>query len=266
MKKEREKLFLWNRKLKSIMVLCTFAVVLTITGCSNKKDKPTSVDDTLITPVPNNNVTTTPLPTPVAMTPAPGITLTPTPEVTVTPTPTNAPLDELSEEEAQKLVLAKLDTSKYSVGLSDDHLNIDGETYYVYVVSDSNGTMEPAIIVNKKSGTLYCYDVDGNVTAFTKFPLDNVESVDQNEDTITEAEALELLKKMKKEKLGLVNNLSHYNVVADSWTTVIAGDESYCFNVFEGLAENQLVGRYYVSTSGENIYREEESFDFVKIN
>lgn len=267
MKKEREKLFLWNRKLKCAMVLFTFVLVLTITGCSNKKDKQTAVDDTLITPEASNNVTTTPLPTPVAMTPAPGITLSPTPEVTVTPTPTKTPLGDLSEEEAQKLVLAKLDTSKYSVGLSDDHLNIDGESYYVYVVSDSNGPMEPAIIVNKKSGTLYSYDVDGNVTAFTKFPLDNVESVDQNEDTITEAEALELLKKVKKDKLGLVNTLSHYNVVADSWTTVVAGEECYCFNVFEGRAENQLVGMYYVSVSGENIYRfEEESSDFTKIN
>lgn len=267
MKKEREKLFLWNRKLKCIMVLFTFVVVLTITGCSDKKNKQTSVDDTLITPEANNNITTTPLPTPVAMTPAPGITLTPTPEITVTPTPTKTPLGDLSEKEAKKLVLAKLDTSKYSIDLSDDHLSIDGESYYVYVVSDLNGILDPAIIVNKKNGTLYSYDVNENVIPFTKFPLDNVENINQNEDTITQAEALEHLKKVKKEKLGLVNNLSHYNVVADSWTTVVAGQDCYCFNVFEGRAENQLVGMYYVSVSGENIYRfEEESSDFIKIN
>ncbi len=267
MKKEREKLFLWNRKLKCITVFFMFAVVFTIAGCSNKADKQTSIDDTLITPEANNNLTATPLPTPVVMTPAPGITLSPTPEVTVTPTPTTIPIGDLSEEEAQKLVLSKLDTKNYSAGLSDDHLNIDGETYYVYVISDSGGTLEPAIIVNKKNGALYTYDIDGNVTAFVKFPLDNVEIVDQNEDMITETEALELLKKMKKEKLGLVNNLSHYNVVADSWTTVVAGEECYCFNVFEGRAENQLVGMYYVSVSGDNIYRfEEENSDFIKIN
>ena len=264
MNKERER---WNRKLRGTVVFLAIALVLSITGCSNKKEKPTAVDDTLITPGANNNLTPTPLPTPVAMTPAPGVTLTPTPEGTIVPTPTDIPANELSEKEAEKLVLTQLDTKKYTIGLSDDHLNIEGQSYYVYVVSDVDGILEPAIIVNKKNGTLYCYDVDGNVSDFVKFPLDNVEKVDQNGEEITEAQALSILKKLTKEKLSLVNNLSHYTVVADSWTTVVSGEDCYCFNVFEGRAQDQLVGIYYVSTSGENVYRfEDESTEFIKIN
>jgi hypothetical protein len=61
--------------------------------------------------------------------------------------------------------------------------------------------------------------------------------------------------------------LSQYIIIADEWTTVIGDDACYCFNVFKGSGEGQLVGRYYVSTTGVGIYMQDEEIgEFELIN
>jgi hypothetical protein len=232
-------------------------------GCK-KKDTPTIIDDTIITPIITPSEQPTAIPTPIAITPAPGVTITPTVTPTIEPTPTPAVL--LTQKQAEEKLKEKIDTSKYTYVLSDDNLNIEGKVYYIYVVYENDVELQPAVIVNAEDGTLSLYDSDGNVTAFTKFPVDKTESLDSNDNEITQASALELLKKVTKEKLGLSNNLSHYTIVADEWTTIIDGDVNYCFNVYEGNEEGQLAGRFYVSTTGKAIYKQDEYGDFIKIN
>ena len=251
-----------NRRMVTI-IFAGFATMILVTGCSSK-DKSTMIDEAGVTPVLTAEAQLTPTPTPLAMTPAPGVTMIPTPDVT--PQPTAMPLL-LTQQEAEQVLIEKIDTSKYAYELIDEELNIDGKLYYRYLMFEDEKVLEPSILVDRETGILYCYDSDGNISAFTKFPLDNVEIIESGEHEITQESALNLLKKVTAQKLGLVNNLSHYIVIADEWTTVVDGDICYCFNVFEGGAEDQLVGMYYVSTSGKDIYKFDDNIgEFVKIN
>lgn len=245
-------------------VLGTMSVLLLMAAGCNKKDTTTIIDDAIITPISTPSEKPTIIPTPIAITPAPGVTITPTPAPTIEPTPTPTIL--LTLKQAEGKLKEKIDTSKYTYVLSDDNLNIEGKVYYIYVIFENGVELQPAVIVNAEDGTLSLYDSDGNVTAFTKFPVDKTESLDSDDLEITQASALEILKKITKEKLGLPNNLSRYTIVADEWTTIVDGDVCYCFNVYEGNEEGQLAGRYYVSTTGKSIYRQDEFGDFIKIN
>ena len=257
------------KKTKGFRLLLMTSVVIvgiTISGCSNKGNTP-DIEDTYVTPVGDQNALLTPTPTPVAMTPAPGVTITPAAEATLTPNEPTPIQTILPEAEAKMLVLAQLDVSKYNVELSDDHLAIDGEYYYVYVVLEGTEFLEPAIIVNQRNGSLYSYDSDGNVTPFYKFPVDKVEPIDDNSDSITEQDALDLLKGLSAEKLGLAKSLEKYVIVADSWTTIVKGKSSYCFNVFSDKSQSQLVALFYVSADGEEIYRfDDVNGEYIKVN
>jgi hypothetical protein len=254
-----------DKKMKHIVVksfvLGTMTTMLLLAAGCKKKETPTIIDDTLVTPIITPSKEPTIVPTPIAMTPAPGVTITPTLE------PTLAPVVLLTQEEAETKLKEKVDTKKYTYELSDDNLNIDGKVYFIYIMFEDGVEMQPAIIVDAQDGTLSLYDSDGNVTAFTKFPVDNTESLSSGEYEITQTSALALLKMVTKEKIGLPNNLSQYIIIADEWTTVIGDDECYCFNVFEGSEEGQLAGRYYVSTTGVGIYKQDEEIgEFELIN
>lgn len=249
---------------KVIVTGTMISLLLMAAGCK-KKETPTIVDETIITPIVTSALEPTLAPTPIAMTPAPGVTITPTITPTFSPTPTPAVL--LTLEEAEAKLKEKIDSTKYTYVLSDDNLNIEGKVYYIYVIFEGDLELQPAILVDAKDGTLFYYDVDGNVTEFTRFPVDKTESISSGEHEISIQSALVLLQKMKKEKLGLANNLSKYTIVADEWTTIINGDECYCFNVFEGSEAGQLADRFYVSTSGTAIYKIDDVYgEFIKIN
>lgn len=253
-----------KHKIARGFVLGTMSVLLLMaTGCK-KKESTTTIDDTIISPIITPSTQPTAVPTPIAITPAPGVTITPIVTSTVEPTPTPAVF--ITQKQAEEKLKEKIDTTKYSYVLSDDNLNVDGKVYYIYVIYENDVELQPAVIVNAEDGSLSLYDSDGNVTVFTKFPVDKTESLESNEHEITQASALEALKKVTKEKLGLANNLSRYTIVADEWTTIIDGDVCYCFNVYEGNEEGQLAGRFYVSTTGKTFYKQDEFGDFIKIN
>ncbi len=230
-----------------------------IVGCS--KDKTQNVDENaIISPIISPSGDPTPSPTPILMTPAPGVTLTPTPEQEPTPTP----IILLTKAEAEAKLKAKVDTTTYFYELVEDDLNIDGVTYFQYVLFDNGVEIQPYIIIDRTTGALSLYDSDGNITSFTKFPVDKVEKIDSKEAEITVEDALSMLKRVTKEKLGLPKNLSRYSIIADEWTTVVNGEACYCFNIFEGGEEGQLVAMYYVSTLGTAIYTfDEENGEFV---
>lgn len=239
------------------------AVVFTMTGCV--KDKEINTENPGITPIVSMEATPTPMPTPIAMTPAPGVTAVPTPTPTVEPTPT--PIIYLTKEQAYEKLAESIDMNTYTASLINESLSIDGQHYFEYVMYYNDIALEPAILVDQITGKLYCFDSNSSISTFTQFPTDKTEILDGNEHEISQESALELLKKVKAENLGLVNSLSHYSVEADSWTTVVGTDVCYCFNVYEGSAQEQLVGRYYVSTEGTAIYRfDDENGEFIKIN
>lgn len=254
-----------NYKLYQGLTLSTMLLVIMMAAGCKKKETPTIVDDTIVTPIITSILEPTLLPTPIAMTPAPGVTITPTVTATLEPTPT--PVVLLTQKEAEEKLKEKIDIKKYTYLLSDDNLNIEGKMYFTYVISEGGVELEPSIIIDAQDGTLSLYDSDGNVTEFSKFPVDKTESISSETSEITQEAALTLLKKVKKEKLGLANKLSSYTIVTDEWTTIINGDVCYCFNVYESSEESQLVGRFYVSTNGIAIYKfDDENGEFLKIN
>lgn len=244
---------------RGLHALAICSMMILIVGCN--KEKTQDVDeDIIISPIITPSGDPTPSPTPILMTPAPGVTLTPTPMQE----PTATPVVLLTKSEAEAKLKANVDTTIYFYELAEDNLNIDGITYFKYVLYDNGVELQPYIIIDRTNGALSLYDIDGNITAFTKFPVDKVEKVDSQEAELTVENALAMLKRVTKEKLGLPNSLSHYTIIADEWTTVVKGEACYCFNVFEGSEEGQLVAMYYVSTLGTAIYTfDEENGEFV---
>ncbi|MDD6035275.1 MAG: hypothetical protein PUC30_03615 [Lachnospiraceae bacterium] len=178
------------------------------------------------------------------------------------PTPTVKPV--LSVEEAKSVLNKKIESDKYDIELLDDHLIIDGVEYYSFCITDKNGNeMEPLLIVDKEEGTLFCYDLNDGVSAFSKFPLDKTETGTNGEDIITAEEAKRVLAGYSKEALGLLGNVSDYEMTVDDWTTMASGVECYGINLF-GPAGN-LCGTYYVALNGSAVYsQDDETGEFIK--
>ncbi len=244
-----------------IMLITAFSLIM-VTGCA-KKEAPLGNEELLVSPVISPSGEPTPAPTPIAMTPAPGVTITPTPEPTKEPT--KAPVVYLTQEEGEMKLKEKVDTSMYSYKLLDQVFELDGNSYFVFEMFQGENVVEPYILVDRVSGELSLYDKDGNLIPFTKFPIDASEKLEEDEYEVSMESALSILKKIPKEKLGLLNNLSHYTIIADEWTTIVNTDVCYCFNVYEGSEEGQLVASYYVSTLGTAVYTfDEENGEFIR--
>ena len=252
---------LWIKR-GAITVTAFMILMATATGCS-KKEVPTDNEELLVSPIITPSGKPTIAPTPIAMTPAPGVTITPIPEPTKEPTPT--PIVYLTQAEGEAKLKEKIDTSLYTYELTNQEFEIDGMKYFFFEIYENQKVMEPYILVDRIYGDMYVYDKDGNIIPFTKFPIDATEILEPDEYEISVDSALELLKRITKEKLGLPNNLSHYVIIADEWTTVINADVSYCFNVYEASEDGQLVACYYVSTLGTAIYTfDEENGEFIR--
>ena len=245
----------------TFMLITAFSLIM-VTGCA-KKESNLGNDELLVSPIISPSGEPTIAPTPIAMTPAPGVTLTPTPEPTKEPTPT--PVVYLTKEEGETKVKEKVDTSIYSYQLMEQALELDGNSYFVFKMFQDENIVEPYILVDRATGELCLYDMDGNLTPFTKFPIDASEKLEEDEYEVSMESALEILKKIPKEKLGLLNSLSHYTIIADEWTTIVNTDVCYCFNIYEGSEEGQLVACYYVSTLGTAVYTfDEENGEFIR--
>lgn len=205
------------------------------------------------------------------VTPQPTVAPMATPEATKTPeidvTPTEVPM--LSVEEAKAILRKNIDLEEdtYSIELLDDHLMIDGEEYYNFCINDTNGNaMEPLLIVEKKEGTLLCYDYTGVVSQFSKFPLDKTEIGGAGTTVITMEEAKKVLVRYSKEALGLANEPSSYAMTVDDWTTMINGMECYGINLFETSdGKQRFRGVYYVTLDGSAVYSEDGvTGDFIE--
>lgn len=229
------------------------------------KSKETSGSEMItpgVTVAPVEEVTPT---VPPAATQTPQVTVTPEPTTSVSPEPSKE--EGITEEQALKAVKDAIANETYQVELSDKQLSVDGKMYYEFHVKDGNTAMEPSILVLKKDGTLYYYDKTGMISAFTKFPLDNVEHVGEAENAIEENDAVSRVQKLSRATLGLEKELSEYTIEIDEWTTIVNSESCYCLNVFDQAGgTKQLVAVFYVSVDGTNVYRlDEDSQEFINI-
>lgn len=247
-----------------IGILCV-GIVVAASVLHNKSEETDGTS--IITP----SVTEGPAPD-ITVTPTPGtsnpdnVTTTPIPTVTQVPEVTVAPV--LSKEEALRLVTDAVANSQYKITQKDAPLSVDGKEYYAFVITKDGVEIEPEIVVLKENATLYYYDKAGVISAFTKFPLDNVEIATPEGEEIGKDEAIAIASKLSKQKLGLEKNLKDYIVEVDEWPTTVQGENTYCLNVFDKTdSGQQLVGVFYVSFDGKHIYKlNEETQEFVLIS
>lgn len=187
-------------------------------------------------------------------------TATKTPEATATPvaTPTEVPV--LSQTEALRIVNEIIWLDKYTVELLDDHLMLDGAEYYSFCVNNEKGEgLEPLLIVEKKEGTLLCYDMSGVVSSIERFPLDKTETGSDGGKTLTVEEAKTILVGYTAERLGLAKAPSEYEMTADDWTTMADGVECYGINFFEEVnGKQRFRGTFYVALDGSAVYSKDD--------
>lgn len=197
--------------------------------------------------------------------PTQGVTEAPKASATPEPTPTEEPV--LSVEEAERIVRSIIQLETYSVELLDDHLMIDGAEYYSFCINDEKGaSMEPLLIVEKKEGKLWCYDLAGVVATIEKFPLDKTETGNEGEKTFTIEEAKQMLAGYSGERLGLAKDTASYEMTVDDWTTNANGVECYGINFFENVdGKQRFRGTFYVALDGSAVYSKDDiTGEFIK--
>ena len=233
----------------------------------------------------------TPLPAPTAATqpkdekknPSKDIQVTPateptkplTAELTPTPVPIEAtpfPTEEikLSASQATEIVNAHIDTTLFFAELVDDDLQLEGAGYYFFVVNNGEGTIvEPLLVVNRKSGEMFCYNPEGGelLTPFVKFPLDPITDGQDERKEITAAEAEQILMRLTSVQLGLDKELSAYTLETDEWPTTAKGCVCYGINILEeDNGKQRYRGTFYVPYDGNRIFgRNQETDDFYEI-
>ncbi|MBQ8845975.1 MAG: hypothetical protein IJ006_02410 [Lachnospiraceae bacterium] len=252
------------------IIVVLVAVVLVLVLVSKYKDEkkggeagnPTGTVSVTGTSVPD-------MPTPEGRpdTPTPTQSVTKEPKATATPVPTPTEEPVLSQTEALRIVNEIIQLENYSIELLDDHLMIDGAEYYSFCVNNEKGEgMEPLLIVEKKEGTLLCYDMTGVVAPIAKFPLDKTETGSDGQEMLTVEEAKTLLAGFTAERLGLAKEPSAYEMTADDWTTMADGAECYGINFFEETGGKQRFrGTFYVALDGSAVYgKDDVTGEFIK--
>ena len=216
--------------------------------------EPTEAPEASVTPVPTTEAEPTKEATPVP---------------TKAPTPTEEPVKQVTAAEALTVLRKEIDEEIYTISMLNDHLMLgDGKEYYMFCISDETGDLEPLLLVQKETGEIKCYTLEGVLSDFSGFPLDNVEKPEPSTSEISKEKALELLKALSKETLGLAKELSEYDEITyDDWTTMVNGASCYSLNVFE-LSNGKMSfrGTYYVSLDGSKLYKlDGETNEFVPL-
>lgn len=251
-----------------VVLIAVVLVVVLISKYKKEKDGTTAGQPTGTASVTEAVVPDTPTPEVTQDTVAPTKAPTAGPDEEVTPeapTPTEEPV--LSQEEAERIVRGIIQLDAYSVELLDDHLMIDGAEYYSFCINDASGVgLEPLLIVEKKEGTLLCYDLSGVVAPVEKFPLDKTETGTEGEKTLTAEEAKQLLAGYSGERLGLAKDVASYDMTIDDWTTMADGVTCYGINFFETVGEKQRFrGTFYVALDGSAVFSKDDvTGDFIK--
>lgn len=200
-----------------------------------------------------NDMSAGPSVTPQLM-PTKTLTATPVPTATCTPTPTPTPVI-YDEGMAILNVMTSIDTGTYLIEAVKE-FTYEEETYFRFTMSFEGSEMQPEILVKIKGGDMFYLESGNKISEFRGFPLDNVENLVTEGDTITDNDAVTLLKNIPADKLGLLKSIDEYEVVTDSWTTMMYGSECYGVNVYDSSKGTQvLVGAYYISIDGSRLFK-----------
>ncbi|MBR2408973.1 MAG: hypothetical protein IKB07_08505 [Lachnospiraceae bacterium] len=258
-----------------IVVLVAVVLVLVLVSKNKKNDgegpvlptKEVSPTEAIVpdmaTPEPETN---TPVPTKeTEPTPTKDVKPTVPPTATPVPTPTEEPV--LSLEEAKKIAERIVTLDRYSMELLDDHLMIDGCEYYAFCINDAAGeSMEPLLIVERKEGTLLCYDTSGVVATIETFPLDQTETGNEDAAPVEAEAAKKVLLGYSAKQLGIAKDPASYDMTIDEWTTNVEGIECYGVNLLETVnGTSKFRGTFYVTMDGSAVYsRDDATGEFIK--
>ena len=210
-----------------------------------------------------NEIPVTPTVTP-QITHTKAATQTPVPTSTCTPTPTPVIYD---EGMAILNIMTSVDTSTYLIE-SVKKFTYEDEDYFRFTMSFEGSEMQPEILVKVKGGELFYLESGNKISEFRGFPLDNVENLVTEGDKITDRDAVTLLKDIPADKLGLPKSIDEYEIITDSWTTMMYGAECYGVNVYDNSKGTQvLVGAYYISIDGSRLFKLEiDTYIEVKLD
>lgn len=231
--------------LKSILMM-----MLLFTACGQKTE---------------NEIQGTPTVTPQT-TPTKAATATPIPTATCTPTPTPTPVI-YDEGMAILNVMTSIDTSTYLIEGVKKY-TYEEEEYFRFTMSFEGSEMQPEILVKVKGGEMFYLESGNRISEFRGFPLDNVENLVTEGEKITGNDAVTLLKNIPADKLGLKKSIDEYEIVTDSWTTMMYGAECYGVNVYDKSNGTQaLAGAYYISVDGSRLFKLEiDTYIEVKLD
>lgn len=96
-----------------------------------------------------------------------------TPEIpSATPVPTALPPGAgYSAETAAELINGVIPGNHYNTSLVSSSLNIEGNIYYTFLITQKGAAIEPLVIVNQKTGELKCISSDNVVSDISSHPL-----------------------------------------------------------------------------------------------
>lgn len=77
----------------------------------------------------------------------------------------------LTSDEAMSLIRERINTDIYTVELVEESVSVEGKDYYQFLVSSNGSAVYPYLIVDKQSGTVFCYTEEGEVRGYSSFPL-----------------------------------------------------------------------------------------------
>lgn len=151
-------IYIFNRnKLKSNarILFSTILCCILLTGCKDISGNNTDTPDVSVTAVPTEQAD--------YVNPNISADITSVPDIDSVEEPA------ISIEEAKLSILGNLDITKYHLDLLNNSLLIGGNEYYLFFVKENNLIHTPALVVDKETGNVYCYETDGTINPFTDF-------------------------------------------------------------------------------------------------
>lgn len=154
----------------------------------------------------------------------------------------------LSEEEARGILNNSVNTNKYEVEINNNNFIYEGREYYQYIVNYDDITSQYSLIVDKETGKVKCYRVDGLVCDFegSMFSKDYDESLKKTCDWDGEY--------YLKDGDGILN-------ISDT------NEDSFKFNIYGDINDKKLENINGVAKTVENvgnyIYDNGEILNFI---